>query len=58
MLWAALEAKLSVSATQAQEKKHHGRKIPLAIVGKPNAGKSTLMNTLAKQAISKVEDKP
>lgn len=31
--------------------------LPLAILGKPNAGKSTLLNTLAKKDIAKVEDK-
>lgn len=32
--------------------------IHIAIIGKPNAGKSTLLNTLMKKTISKVENKP
>lgn len=31
--------------------------LPIAIVGKPNAGKSTLLNTFAGEILSKVEDK-
>ncbi|MEI7478418.1 MAG: GTP-binding protein [bacterium] len=32
--------------------------IPIAIAGKPNAGKSTLMNTIANQIVSHVSEKP
>ena len=32
--------------------------IHLAIIGKPNAGKSTLLNTLMKKTLAKVENKP
>lgn len=33
-------------------------RIPLALVGKPNTGKSTLMNTLCKKDVSRVSDVP
>ncbi len=58
MLWSIMQGKIKNVAEQHEAKKHIHKKIPLAIVGKPNAGKSTLMNTLAKKHISRVEDKP
>lgn len=37
---------------------HKDDAVNIAIVGKPNSGKSTLMNYLAKKAVSHVSDKP
>lgn len=44
---------LVTSETQVQDNRIH-----MAIIGKPNAGKSTLLNTLMKKTISKVENIP
>lgn len=44
---------LVTSETQVQDNRIH-----MAIIGKPNAGKSTLLNALMKKTVSKVESIP
>lgn len=44
---------LVTSETQVQDNRIH-----MAIIGKPNAGKSTLLNALMKKTVSKVENIP
>lgn len=50
------EGEQELKGEGADIKKEPG--IHLAIIGKPNAGKSTLLNTLMKKTLAKVENKP
>lgn len=56
-----LEKKLSESTIDSEPQKSINtvdKWIPIAILGKPNAGKSTLLNTLVGKQLSKVENIP
>ena len=54
--WMIKEGEQELKGEGADIKKEPG--IHLAIIGKPNAGKSTLLNTLMKKTLAKVENKP
>lgn len=45
-------------ALVTSETRENDNRIHLAIIGKPNAGKSTLLNTFMKKTVSKVENIP
>jgi len=53
-----LEKDGEIKALVTTETRENDNRIHMAIIGKPNAGKSTLLNTFMKKTVSKVENIP